>query len=224
MLFVVEGNIGAGKSSFISEIRRMARADGVEIRVIDEPIEMWKKCRNKQGKTSLEEYYEDIEGKSFQFQMMAYISRVAMISSMYNSKKICIAERTPLSTLKVFGEMLVKEGMITESQQQFLKTIEGMLSYMPHNSKTIFLDTEPHICHTNMLKRKDSSPPTLEYIYNLGKAYECVKSAADIVLPWGWSKDVEDPKIRAIYETIKNGLSKPLEKRVKNGRVAKRKN
>ena len=50
----VEGNIGAGKSTFISLLRTQLGLDNLE--TVDEPVEKWKNVR---GKNMLEAFYKD---------------------------------------------------------------------------------------------------------------------------------------------------------------------
>jgi deoxyadenosine/deoxycytidine kinase len=84
----VEGNIGAGKSTFLQYVTRQAVvAGGARVAGVPEPVEMWQRVggggRGGAGAPDggqpinlLEEFYKDPQGKAFAFQSYVFLTRV----------------------------------------------------------------------------------------------------------------------------------------------------
>ena len=66
--FVVEGNIGAGKSTFLKVINTFLNAQ-----VVYEPHEKW---QNVGGENLLENFYADTQRWAYTFQTYAFITRI----------------------------------------------------------------------------------------------------------------------------------------------------
>lgn len=66
--FVVEGNIGAGKSTFLKVINTFLNAQ-----VVYEPHEKW---QNVGGENLLEKFYADTQRWAYTFQTYAFITRI----------------------------------------------------------------------------------------------------------------------------------------------------
>ena len=82
MLFSIEGNIGAGKSTIIQHLKdHMQTVDGKDVVFIPEPVSEWETVVDITGQSMIELFYKDPSKHSFAFQMMAYISRLAIIQS-----------------------------------------------------------------------------------------------------------------------------------------------
>jgi deoxyadenosine/deoxycytidine kinase len=112
----LEGNIGSGKSTFLNYLKEFY-CDRQEICFLDEPVEVWNSIRDENGVTILEKYYADQAKYAFDFQMMAYISRLSAIKgAMRAGCKIIISERSLQTDCNVFAQMLHKSGKITPIQ------------------------------------------------------------------------------------------------------------
>ena len=66
--FVVEGNIGAGKSTFLKVINTFLNAQ-----VVFEPHEKW---QNVAGENLLDRFYADTQRWAYTFQTYAFITRI----------------------------------------------------------------------------------------------------------------------------------------------------
>ncbi len=66
--FLVEGNIGAGKSTFLKIISQY-----LDIQIIYEPHQKW---QNVAGHNLLEQFYKDPKRWAYTFQSYAFVSRV----------------------------------------------------------------------------------------------------------------------------------------------------
>lgn len=74
----IEGNIGSGKSTLLNHMKE-ALKDHENVVFLKEPVDEWELIRDKDGKTMLQKFYADQDRYSFAFQMMAYISRLALL-------------------------------------------------------------------------------------------------------------------------------------------------
>jgi deoxyadenosine/deoxycytidine kinase len=118
-LFSVEGNIGAGKSTIIEHLKKYTKfIRGKDVIFIDEPVQEWQTVTDKSGKTMLELFYTNPSKYAFSFQMMAYISRLAMIEQAMkkNPDAIFITERCLLSDYEIFAQMLYEQGNLLEEE------------------------------------------------------------------------------------------------------------
>ena len=76
MIISIEGNIGSGKSTFLSYLK----SNNTKFVFVKEPVDEWESVRDTEsGKSIIEKFYEDQEKYSFSFQMMAFISRLKIL-------------------------------------------------------------------------------------------------------------------------------------------------
>ena len=71
----IDGNIGSGKSTFISHLKNNVFAKSPNVIFLPEPVDEWNTIVDIQGNSILSKFYQDQDKYSFSFQMMAYISR-----------------------------------------------------------------------------------------------------------------------------------------------------
>ena len=87
MIIYVEGNIGSGKTTFITLMNAyMSKFHEInkDGRIVLEPVDEWLKTIDSDGKNILEKFYGDQEKWSFAFQMNSFISRVKKILDEFN--------------------------------------------------------------------------------------------------------------------------------------------
>ena len=76
-IFTIEGNIGSGKSTLITILKKSNTAlKHIPIIYLPEPVAIWESIKDSKGKNIIEKYYQNQEKYAFSFQMMAYISRI----------------------------------------------------------------------------------------------------------------------------------------------------
>ena len=71
----VEGNIGTGKSTFVELLEKQI-PDAI---FLQEPVKEWNDVKDHTNETMLQKFYKNQTRYSFAFQMMAYISRLALL-------------------------------------------------------------------------------------------------------------------------------------------------
>ena len=163
----VDGNIGSGKSTLLANLRS-AFGNYPNIIFLKEPVDDWEQIKDAEGKTMLEKFYADQERYSFSFQMMAYISRLALLKSAIkqNPGAIIVTERSLYTDKFVFAKMLYDTGKIEDVNYQiYSKWFDTFADECPIH-QVIYVNTNPEICHNRITKRsrtgEDSIP--LDYL------------------------------------------------------------
>ena len=145
-IFSIEGNIGSGKSTLVKELQKnMPNILGKQIIYVQEPVDEWSKIKDSNGETILEKFYANQHKYAFSFQMMAYISRLALLRKIVrsNPNAIIITERSVFTDREVFAKMLYDEGKIEEINYQiYLKWFNEFIEEIPI-SGLIYVNTTP---------------------------------------------------------------------------------
>ena len=152
-IITIEGNIGSGKSTLLEHLKKKYHA--CEIIFLREPVDEWENIKDKNGITILQKFYADQKTYSFSFQMMAYISRLALLKDSIenNPNAIIITERSLVTDKMVFAKMLYDSGNIQEIEYQiYLKWFECFAKDYPIN-KVIYVNSFPEICHERINER-----------------------------------------------------------------------
>ena len=112
----VDGNIGAGKSTFLAALAEAMP----EVEVVQEPVGEWMTLKNAEGKSLLELFYEDKRRWAYTFQNCAILTRLRTIREAIatSKKRVIITERSVLTDRYVFAEMLRTSGDIDDLEWQ----------------------------------------------------------------------------------------------------------
>jgi deoxyadenosine/deoxycytidine kinase len=150
----IEGNIGSGKSTLLEKLKNHFK-DAANIVFLQEPVDEWDKIRDKNGITILSKFYENQEKYSFAFQMMAYISRLAILKKAIEDhpNSIIITERCLNTDRYVFAKLLYDTGKIEEIEYQIYLRWFDELSNLGSKQKIIYMKTDPSICFYRIGKR-----------------------------------------------------------------------
>jgi deoxyadenosine/deoxycytidine kinase len=122
----IEGNIGSGKSTLLSFLKKNYEATD-NIIFLKEPVDDWESIKDKDNNTMLKKFYENQEKYSFAFQMMAYISRLALLKDTIEKypNSVIITERCLNTDRYVFAKMLYDNGKLEDVEYQiYLKWFE----------------------------------------------------------------------------------------------------
>jgi deoxycitidine kinase/deoxyguanosine kinase len=166
-IIVVQGNIGSGKSTFVEKLK--TRYGGrKDICFLQEPVNEWLTVKDKQGVNILENYYKDQPKYAFMFQMMAYISRLAMLKRAIESNlyEYIITERCLNTDRNVFCKMLYDDGLIEDiGYQIYNKWFDEFNNFNTIDYVHIYLKTDPIVSKKRVDKRaraEESIP--IEYL------------------------------------------------------------
>ena len=168
MIFSVEGNIGSGKSTLIKHLKEeMKEICGVKIVYLEEPVDTWQTIKDSQGNDIIKRYYQDQKKFAFQFQMMAYITRITQLRKAIQQHKNCIiiTERSILTDKNVFAKMLHDNGTLDEiSHQIYLKWFDELSMNLKIDS-SIYIKTNPETSLKRVIKRnRPGETLTLDYL------------------------------------------------------------
>ena len=145
-IFSIEGNIGSGKSTLVKELQKsVPNILDKKVVYVQEPVNEWSKIKDKKGETILEKFYADQHKYAFSFQMMAYISRLALLRNIVreNPDAIIITERSVFTDREVFAKMLYDEGKIEDVDYQiYLKWFDEFIEEIPITG-LIYVTTTP---------------------------------------------------------------------------------
>ena len=136
---IVDGVIGAGKTTVISIIEKKINSDGkLKIKAIYEPVKLW----NDTG--ALEYFYQDIQKNCYEFQTYSYITRIeSVIDEIYNAQDadIYILERSIWTDKYIFMTLL--KDFVGDMRMNMYNKWWDMWSYiMPMRvDKWVLLDT-----------------------------------------------------------------------------------
>ena len=180
MLIVsIEGNIGSGKSTLINKLKKEFTSVGMTpVIYIDEPVKVWNTIMDENGDNIIKKYYEDQKKYAFQFQMMAYITRITELRKAmdkYNGDCIIITERSIETDKEVFAKMLYET-----------KTLDTI-------SYTIYLKTTPETALERVVKRnRPGETIPIEYLRDCHDRHERWLQNRNKVLLLNGERDIEE--------------------------------
>lgn len=166
-MLTVEGNIGSGKSTFVSYLEENLKLNNNNnICFLQEPVDEWNKICDSNNRTIIECYYEDQTKYAFQFQMMAYITRLNKIkTALAEGYDYIIMERSLLTDRLVFAQMLRDEKKISDIEFAiYTKWFDSFQDDIPKCS-VVYLQTTASVALDRVCKRaRKGEIITLEYL------------------------------------------------------------
>lgn len=126
----VDGNIGAGKSTFLAALAEAMP----EAEIVQEPVGEWMTLKNAEGKSLLELFYEDKRRWAYVFQNCAILTRLRTVRDAIatTKKRIVITERSVLTDRFVFAEMLRASGDIDDLEWTlYMKWFDAFAADLP---------------------------------------------------------------------------------------------
>ena len=174
----IEGNIGSGKSTLLNRLKDQYK-DNKKVVFIREPVDDWEQIKDNQGNTMIQKFYQDQEKYSFSFQMMAYISRLALMKDVIKqyageTGMTFITERCLQTDKYVFAKMLYESGKIEEVNYQIYCKWFDVFAEECKIDKIIYIKVDPTICDLRIKGRNrlgESSIP-LEYLSSCHEYHE----------------------------------------------------
>jgi deoxyadenosine/deoxycytidine kinase len=165
-LISIDGNIGSGKSTIMEALKHKF-SDNKNVVFLREPVDEWAQIKDENNVTILEKFYANQKDYSFSFQMMAYISRLALLKEAVknNPHAIFISERSLFTDREVFAKMLYKSGFIEEVNYKiYLKWFDSFSSEFPLH-KVIYVKADPQVCFDRIKKRSRTGESNIPLTY-----------------------------------------------------------
>jgi len=200
---VVEGNVGAGKSQFMSNFENLQ-----DVEVIYEQVEEWK---NHRGINLLNLLYKNKENNFFTFQMKAFSAHLK------TGSKVKIIERSLHSAQYCFIENARKEGINNVSCSLLEDWFDMLVKNIPLKVDLIvYLRTSPHIAmaRTQERRRKEEEDLKLEFFDRFYHVHDnwllrnkfIVPAKVVVINADKYAKELE-PEIMKIMRTIKSVIN-----------------
>ena len=169
--FIVEGNIGVGKSTFLRIIQ-----NALKIPVIFEPVYRWQTINGNHN--LLDQFYQDPQRWAYTFQTYAFITRI-MEQEEYMKKAgggLYIAERSVFSDRYCFTLNAYEMGLMSELEWQIYKEWFNWLvmQRLTKPSGIIYLQSPAQLCYDRLKKRSRSEEAgiSLDYLQRLENKHE----------------------------------------------------
>jgi len=184
----VEGNIGSGKSTLLKYLTSDLQLSRPVV-FLQEPVDEWQKIMSEEGETMLQKFYKNKARYAFSFQMMAYISRLALLKKSVeeNPDAIIITERSLYTDRFVFAKMLYDTKNIELAEYSiYLKWFDTFASDFPI-SKIIYVKTDPPVCLHRIVTRSRSGENVIAIDY-LNKCNKYHNKMIDKLSPFDESR------------------------------------
>ena len=172
---IVEGNIGTGKSTFLTALDTHL---GDMVNTVQEPVNEWFKVKDENGVSLFEHFYKDPSKYSFLLQMNILSTRYTMLKKHMNNesvRKVNVFERSIFTDRHVFVESLYDLNHMTSMEYEvFANIFETMKSCASRIDGIIYLQCSPQVSHTRVLQRQRTGEETitLDYLQTLHKKHE----------------------------------------------------
>lgn len=166
-IFSVEGNIGSGKSTLLKYLTEQLTIEGEKIIFLQEPVDAWSKISDEKGATMLEKFYKNQKRYGFSFQMMAYISRLALLKQHVEEhpNAIIITERSLYTDRYVFAKMLFDSNNIELAEYKiYLTWFDTFAKDFPIH-KIIYVKTDPPTCQYRIVLRSRTGENQIALAY-----------------------------------------------------------
>lgn len=160
-LLVIEGNIGAGKSTFLRCL-----GDSLLAEPIFEPHEKWQNIGGG-GENLLDKFYSDTKRWAFTFQKYAFVSRVMEQEQAVRQHSVAVLERSVYSDRFCFAKNCYEMGFMTEVEWNLYRQWFGWLVDQHATKPTgfIYLRADPQVCYERMVKRARSEEASVSFDY-----------------------------------------------------------
>jgi len=162
----IEGNIGAGKSTLLQKIQeRVIQENNKHIIIIPESLDIWNEIKDG-DKSIFQLFYENKSKYGFAFQILTFLTitynMMGQLQKM-GKKDTIIIERSPISNIMIFGQMLYDDKIIGEAEFSILKyMVNGLM--MPVD-KIVYLRSTPTECMERIKERNREGEEDISSAY-----------------------------------------------------------
>ncbi len=196
IIISIEGNIGAGKSTFLENLEyHLGKQSGWIF--LREPVHIWDTICDQNGETILSKFYANPDKYAFSFQIMAYTTRLHELKRVLKENPDCIGvicERSLDADKHIFAKMLHADGLIDDVMydiyERYFSEYEGNFTL----NGMIYVEADPDVCYQRVAKRSRNgeSNIALDYLQKCHE-YHCkwIKHTETRILTLNVNDDVE---------------------------------
>lgn len=160
-MYIIEGNIGAGKSTFL----KLLESRLPELTVALEPIAHWQ--NSEQGQSLLEQFYLQPKRWAYSLETMIMMSRITQHQKYQQVNKNIIVERSIYSGHHCFAQNSYANGFMTTVEWQMYTHIFNFLA--PQSCKAplgfIYMKVDPEVAFERIKKRDRQQEKTITRHY-----------------------------------------------------------
>jgi len=168
--FIIEGNIGSGKTSLIRKLKEKGIYE-----VIEEPVDTWLSIKGDNNKNLLGLFYEDPVRYAYLFQTMVFKTRLQSLDKP-QLKDIRFSERSIWTDKHVFGISCIMNGKMNELEKNCYYTWFDWLEekFNPIPDGIIYVKTSPMKCLERIKSRhrNEETNIPLEYLQELNDRHD----------------------------------------------------
>ena len=177
IIISIEGNIGVGKTTFISIISNNIG----DAFVVKEPVDEWLQLTNSDGTNLLETYYGDNNRWAYSFQNMACLTKMEkLLETLKNpnvSSKYIFLDRSIETDLNVFSSMYIDNKTYSGLEySMFKKFYQIYQNYLkpPNRQFYIYLkcSAEKSLERIKKRNRPEEKNITLEYLQTIADYHD----------------------------------------------------
>ena len=181
-MYIVEGNIGVGKSTFL----KLIQTDFPSISVVFEPLHNWQS--QVYGQSILQNFYAEPQRWAYTMETLAMACRVQEhLKEQQNTYPFRLMERSIYSGHYVFATNDYKNGFLSSLEWNiYLEWFNFLVTgHCKPPSGFIYLRVAPEIAHQRLQKRNRSSEKgiSLEYIRQIHECHEAFLIDKQQLLP-----------------------------------------
>jgi deoxyadenosine/deoxycytidine kinase len=168
LLVSIDGNIGSGKSTTWTMLKEVYKSSD-DVHFVEEPVGLWDNIKDAQGVPILTNFYKDPKAHAFRFQMMAYISRLALLRQTVRDNagrcRVIITERSVDTDRNIFAKMLYDRGDIAHDEYTIYNMwFDEFVQDLPV-AGLVYIRADPETCMQRILKRgREGETIPLEYV------------------------------------------------------------
>ena len=168
LLVSIDGNIGSGKST-TWDMLKQAYAGRDDVHFVEEPVDSWHHIKDGDGVPILTNFYKDHKAYAFRFQMMAYISRLALLRQTVRSNagrcRVIVTERSVDTDRNIFAKMLYDSGDIAHDEYTIYNMwFDEFVRDLPV-AGLVYIRADPETCMERITKRgREGESIPLDYV------------------------------------------------------------
>jgi deoxycitidine kinase/deoxyguanosine kinase len=168
LIVSIDGNIGSGKSTTWHMLKEAYKSRD-DVHFVEEPVDSWHTIVDETGVPILTNFYKDKRAYAFRFQMMAYISRLALLRRTVRKHagrcRVIITERSVDTDRNIFAKMLHDSGDIAHDEYTIYNGwFDEFANDLPV-AGLVYIRADPETCMERINKRgREGETIPLEYI------------------------------------------------------------
>ncbi len=161
-MYIIEGNIGAGKTTFLNIINEFMP----HVKIVNEPLDSWNK--QSHGQSLLEHFYKDTPRWAFTMEMFTLMCRVKEhMREQQIKNEYIVMERSIYSGYYCFALNCYQQGFMTDLEWEIHRNwFDYLVKDSCHQPNGfIYLRTSPERAYERTKKRNRLGEETIPLVY-----------------------------------------------------------